>query len=100
MNHHYPTAYHSISLSLVLPEQQKLLQQFLGQWVMGTDPWHVTHPDLLTHLAHDTLTRYPLLFCDRLLWHENSGRPYPKEYDQDTNTSHFSQKLGKELIST
>jgi len=43
MSHHYPTAHHSISLSLVLPEQYKWLQQFLdayyGQWVTGTDPW-------------------------------------------------------------
>ena len=35
---------------------------------------HVTHPDLLSHLAHDPLTRYMLLLCDRLLWQENSGR--------------------------
>jgi len=49
-------------------------------------------------MTHDPLTRYLLLLCDRLLWQENSGRrSIPKTVGPDTNTSNFSQKLGKRI---
>jgi len=48
-------------------------------------------------MTNDPLTRYLLLLCDRLLWQENSGHPSPKELDQDTDTSNFSQTLGKRI---
>jgi len=80
----------------------------MGQWVTGTDPWpsmghgywpmiHVAHPNLLTHLAHDPLTRYLLLLCDHLLWKRVRGVHPPKSKTRTQNTSNFSQKLRKRI---
>jgi len=68
---------------------------------MGHRYWpmtHLTHPDLLTHLAHDPLTRYVLLLCDRLLWQQNSGRPSQKSRTR-TQTPQISHKNWGKIIN-
>ena len=74
-----------------------------GSWVLTHDSvpmTHVTHPNLLTHLVHDPLTRYLLLLCDRLLWKRVRG-VHPPRVRPGHKTPQFSHKnWGKELIST
>ena len=69
-----------------------------GYWPMT----HVPHPNLLTHLAHDPLTRYLLLLCMRSLpLAREFGASIPQRVEPGDKTPQISHKnWGKELIST
>ena len=70
---------------------------------MGHGYWpvtHVTHPNLLTHLAHDPLTRHALTLRLLALARE-FGASIPQRVGPGDKTPQISHKnWGKELIST